>query len=143
MDPSTLNLNIKVTTLQNDIKRLTELLAQSEKFKTVGKVLAVKDGLNHMPSKKSEKPKSRNCSKTRTRENSRNRSLSKNHNSQCLRDSTKNFLRICCNEEEEKKPDPCTKTTSWKELKDWVPGEAKKLALLFKKKFMPKVNSIF
>jgi hypothetical protein len=137
MDPSSLNLNIKVTTLQTDINRLTALLAKSDKLKSIGTALGVKDGLNYMPSKKEPKLKSRNLSKTR--QSSKNRSLSKNCRGP--RDSSKNFLRICCNEEESKKHEvqTCDKKICWKELKDWVPGEAKKLALLFKRKFMPKV----
>lgn len=100
MDPSSLNLNIKVTTLQTDINRLTALLAKSDKLKSLGTVLGVKDGLNYMPSKKEPKPKSRNLSKTR--QSSKNRSLSKNCGP---RDSSKNFLRVCCNEEDSKKDD--------------------------------------
>ena len=141
MDPSTINLNIKVTTLQNDIKRLTELLSKTSKLKELGKAINAKENLHYLPPNKNKennnKKLSRNCSKTRN--NSRNRSLSKNNDKLRTSGSNKNFLRVCCNEEEQKDEEICKKKFCFKEMKDWVPGECKKLALLFKKKFMPKV----
>ena len=158
MDSDTVNLNIKVKLLENDIKRLTTLLKKTETHKQVAETLDAKENQTYVKRKGCNKENQLNTensrltrkrSLTRGSVNSISKTKHKNLNSNGL-NYNNNFKRSCCGENETccesvtaesyNHPKAINKTVSWQELANWIPGEARNLALIFKNKYLPKVS---
>lgn len=151
MDSDTVNLNIKVKLLETDIKRLTTLLNKTEKHKEIAESLEAKENLTYIKRKASNKenrgtenklPKKRSLSRGSIK------SLSK-YQAKPVNLCNSSFKRPCCGTnccnnadcgESYNHPKAANKSISWQELANWIPGEAKNLALIFKNKYLPKVS---